>query len=103
MVIPILGRWCTWQRTETLGKGPFYKLQVEIAVAKFDLMLVSSPLKLTECRVLSLTDTDCRPSPCFAPICKPLLLLLLLRRSRVIGDWGGYRRLIVDFALFGME
>jgi hypothetical protein len=26
-----------------------------------------------------------------------------LRRSRVIGDFGGYRRLIVDFALFGRE
>jgi len=26
-----------------------------------------------------------------------------IRRSRVIGDWGGYRRLIVDFALFGRE
>jgi hypothetical protein len=26
-----------------------------------------------------------------------------VRRSRVIGDWGGYRRLIVDFALFGRE
>jgi hypothetical protein len=28
---------------------------------------------------------------------------LLVRSSRVIGDFGGYRRLIVDFALFGRE
>ncbi len=31
------------------------------------------------------------------------LYLRDLRRSRVIGDWGGYRRLIVDFAVFGRE
>ena len=29
--------------------------------------------------------------------------VLFVRRSRVIGDWGGYRRLIVDFAVFGRE
>ncbi len=32
-----------------------------------------------------------------------LAYITYIRRSRVIGDYGGYRRLIVYFAVFGRE
>ncbi len=43
------------------------------------------------------------PRPVHGLCAWKLLLPRSVRRSRVIGDFGGYRRLIVDFALFGRE